>query len=698
MVKVYYKNSAGSVIDLASKNYKMHKATDLLSYRWSWSNSEYINKIESFSMEYAEKSIMISIMAANREEYAKALDAISDAFEYDVKMLSPGKLYVGDYYLSCYIISADQSQFNPHRLRTDKTYGILAESGQWLKEAEYDLSVLTELEDEADLALKSAHIFNYPINLLQTPKYKEIIGQNAHLKYVSAAPNVKTMHVYGITKKEGATLRCMERAVVHITELETGNINDSQSLTCRLHGIPVTTDGNCFIDGVEYLSDVYFSEGEVRRYYKEVELNGSEEWAVHYDYDSENGTVNNVYFYLNIAGAQKAPALCDRYEYVIDLRDSHTESFTMAEEQLRISMDEYADGVESTNGLPWPITRMYDETVPLFRGKLATTPIKVVYRVAEYVEYAEPANIILPLTETELHVKAIDQKGAFTSCFIYMKYRIRAVENAVCIRNKITPATVGDIWVGTVDMEQGTVYQMVASMEGYVFKVERPDGIVEAVTDVYYTAGETGVHKIIVTITELQEFYVVVNTGESFAGYPPSDYKIRALKEGEVVMEQIATGSEMYMHGDLDVIESDYNVEYELAEYQGASALDYPYDFPYDLASPRITKYVNNRNVVAADFIMLIYGPCVNPAVYINGHLYQVNVTLYTGEYLEINSKAKRIIKVKADGEEINCFYLRNKDSYIFQKIVPGQQAVVKDGFGIKLTILEERSEARWWS
>lgn len=698
MIKVYYKNSAGSVIDLAGKNYKMHKATDLLSYRWQWINSEYINKIESFSMEYAEKTITVSIMASNREEYIKALDTISDAFEYDVKMLSPGKLYVGDYYLSCYIISADQEQFNPHRLRTNKIYGILAESGQWMKETEYDLSVLTQMEDESDLFLKTAHITGYPVNLLVPPKYVEASGQGTTTQYVSAAPNIEKLLLYGITKKEGDNLRCMERAVMNIMETGTGKIDMSQNVICRLHGLPAEV-GNCTIDGVEYLSDEYNCAGEVHRYYKEITLNGSEEWSINYVYDAENGSVSNAYFYLNLEDVLATTAMCDQYEYTSEFKASMSESFTAVTGQLRFTMDEYAGGATPPTGEKWSLDECYEQTVPLFKATLAAAPIKVVYRVEEYVEKTEAATITLPLAEAKFNVEAYDQTGILAISSFYMRYKIRAVSCATYVRNKITPEATGDIWVGTVEMEPDTAYQIVASTEGIAFKVETPEGAVEEVENLYYTATERGVYKIIASLTELQEFYVVVNTGESYEGYPPNDYKIRAAKVGKVVMEQVASDEgEMYMHGDFDTIESDYEVVYELSDYLTSSALDYPYDYTYDLVSARISKHVINHNVVAADFILIVFGPCVNPAVYINGHLYQVNVTLYTGEYLEINSKRKRIYKVKVDGERINCFYQRNRESYIFEKIRPGKQAVLKDGFGIKLTILEERSEARWWS
>ena len=73
---------------------------------------------------------------------------------------------------------------------------------------------------------------------------------------------------------------------------------------------------------------------------------------------------------------------------------------------------------------------------------------------------------------------------------------------------------------------------------------------------------------------------------------------------------------------------------------------------------------------------MRIFGPCVNPEVTIAGHLYNVNVSIGDGEYLEIDSRQDRrnlaIILHGIYGTEDNCFGKRNVDSSPFKKIPPG--------------------------
>lgn len=123
--------------------------------------------------------------------------------------------------------------------------------------------------------------------------------------------------------------------------------------------------------------------------------------------------------------------------------------------------------------------------------------------------------------------------------------------------------------------------------------------------------------------------------------------------------------------------------------------LDMKFDFPYDFYSG--SAEMNNTGFVGSNFRMVIYGACKNPSVYINGHLYQVNCDVGEGEYLTIDSVAKKVLLTYVDGAITNVFNLRNKDHYIFEKIEPGTNHVIVSGdYGVDITLLEERSEPKW--
>ena len=129
----------------------------------------------------------------------------------------------------------------------------------------------------------------------------------------------------------------------------------------------------------------------------------------------------------------------------------------------------------------------------------------------------------------------------------------------------------------------------------------------------------------------------------------------------------------------------------------GDDGLNYPFQYPFNFAGSTVGRKMNNESYAASDFEMILYGSCLNPTVAIGGHIYGVDCSLETGEYLVVNSISKKIYKVKTNGETVNQFNLRNRDSYIFKKIPSGNCAVTWSGlFGFDVTLLSERSELIW--
>lgn len=124
---------------------------------------------------------------------------------------------------------------------------------------------------------------------------------------------------------------------------------------------------------------------------------------------------------------------------------------------------------------------------------------------------------------------------------------------------------------------------------------------------------------------------------------------------------------------------------------------DYSYDYPYDYANGLNSGYIINPHFDKVNFKLVIYGPIVNPTIYIGGQMYQVNTTLNSGEYLTINSLEKTIVKTKNNGDLANEFSNRNKAYSVFNKIDEGQNTISWNGkFGFDIILIEERGEPKW--
>lgn len=126
--------------------------------------------------------------------------------------------------------------------------------------------------------------------------------------------------------------------------------------------------------------------------------------------------------------------------------------------------------------------------------------------------------------------------------------------------------------------------------------------------------------------------------------------------------------------------------------------LDFPCDHPFDFAADDVGFIACDiDHVTASDFEMIMYGPCVNPYVIINGHTYTVYTDLEAGEYLVIDSRDYEATKYLSNGTTQNMFNERGMADSIFEKIPSGLLRINWSGdFGFDLTLFLERREARW--
>lgn len=135
-----------------------------------------------------------------------------------------------------------------------------------------------------------------------------------------------------------------------------------------------------------------------------------------------------------------------------------------------------------------------------------------------------------------------------------------------------------------------------------------------------------------------------------------------------------------------------------VAEGGDGEFLDYLYDYDYDYYKGTPGAYTWTRTFpFASDFEITIYGAVTDPAIYINGHLYELYTTINSGAYVKIDSRSHKITLVQSNGAEVNLFDARNKSSDIFQRVPGKTLSILWSGtFGFDITIYSERSEPTW--
>lgn len=138
MMNIYYENSVGTTLDLLSPPYCLQTG-DFFDYEWSFTSVNRRNgeKINSFYKDILKKTMTLSILNFGEESYCNAINHFFDTTEYDVINKTPGKLYVGQQYVECYITASRKSEWESDSSLIDNELDIAIEYPFWISENPY---------------------------------------------------------------------------------------------------------------------------------------------------------------------------------------------------------------------------------------------------------------------------------------------------------------------------------------------------------------------------------------------------------------------------------------------------------------------------------------------------------------------------------------------------------------------------------
>lgn len=139
MKDISYVNSRGEKLDLLKPPYLLQTG-ELFDYEWGYNSVVSYSgqgKITSFSKEIKERPLTLSILNYSRESYERAIDLFFETVDFDVLNRSPGKLYVGDQYQKCYIITSEKTGWEYDIELLDNTVTYVTEKSVWITEHPY---------------------------------------------------------------------------------------------------------------------------------------------------------------------------------------------------------------------------------------------------------------------------------------------------------------------------------------------------------------------------------------------------------------------------------------------------------------------------------------------------------------------------------------------------------------------------------
>ena len=239
MMDIYYINSEGVRLDLLKPPY-MLQTGDLFDYEWGYESvdtSALSGRITDFTRGITKKNLTLSILNYSKDAYYTAINVFHEATEVDVLETSPGKLYIGEQYLQCYIIASEKTEWENDIELLDNDIEIVAEYPFWITEQKYEFKPSTNEQTGEYLDFP----FDFPFDLMGD----EIGVGNINFEHYSSCNFLMT--IYGPCTNPRITVNGNLYEVK--TKLDAGEylLIDSREgtvLRIRTNGIPVNEFDN----------------------------------------------------------------------------------------------------------------------------------------------------------------------------------------------------------------------------------------------------------------------------------------------------------------------------------------------------------------------------------------------------------------------------------------------------------------------
>lgn len=157
----YRSGGAPVTIDFLGDYVMAQDIETLFKSSWDYTESNYnTSHILGFYKKLQEKTLTVSIMASDEKTYDQLMDRMHSAFEYDVRNVTPGKLWCNSFYLPCYITETEYEDFEEFFEAVEKKLTISTERACWMKEIQKDF-FSDEQEEAPEEFLDFEYDFEY---------------------------------------------------------------------------------------------------------------------------------------------------------------------------------------------------------------------------------------------------------------------------------------------------------------------------------------------------------------------------------------------------------------------------------------------------------------------------------------------------------------------------------------------------------
>lgn len=220
---LFYESSNGNVFNLKVGKIRARTA-NLHDFQWvpEAIEQQYGERVFGFNKPATSYNMLLSI-DGNLEERRQQLNLLHDAFEHDVRNMTPGKLIHGNAKIDCYIIVSSTFPENPW---THNELSVYCPYPFWITEREYHMDIIDDVSEYP--FLDYPYDFNYD--------YSAVLTGYANIENYSVGSADFQLSIYGPVENPVVVINGIKVGVVTSIGAAEKIVVNSKNKTVVLYG------------------------------------------------------------------------------------------------------------------------------------------------------------------------------------------------------------------------------------------------------------------------------------------------------------------------------------------------------------------------------------------------------------------------------------------------------------------------------
>lgn len=162
--RIYYENSGGETVRFDEAPIVV-QTTGL--FDWQWNISAYDRALRDGGRAVAarrpvqDRTLVLDVFADTQVDHNAAIDRLHNVLEYDLCTLTPGKLWINDRYVRCFVYASVKTIDRDWTTYTVVGLTLKIISPAWVKEETVTVLPVTAAEDSADKKYPGKYPYKY---------------------------------------------------------------------------------------------------------------------------------------------------------------------------------------------------------------------------------------------------------------------------------------------------------------------------------------------------------------------------------------------------------------------------------------------------------------------------------------------------------------------------------------------------------